>query len=222
MNPEKLEYDKFYHIYTHGVGGRNIFKETENYEYFLHLYDKYIEPVADTFAWALMPNHLHLLVRIKNSVCYKFCNADRSIDPVRFKELKWQTRNLSACEAPDSVKMPSPEKHISHLLNAYAKYYNTRYEKSGALFERPFNRKPIDNLQYMKHVVLYIHNNPVHHGFCTHPLEYPWTSYLSCISLKPTKIKRDAVVGWFNDSAEFKTRHREALEFEELDGWLGL
>jgi hypothetical protein len=29
------------------------------------LYDKHISPIADTFAWVLMRNHFHLLVRIK-------------------------------------------------------------------------------------------------------------------------------------------------------------
>jgi hypothetical protein len=36
MQPfEILEYGQFYHIYNHGVGGRNLFLEPGNYEYFL-------------------------------------------------------------------------------------------------------------------------------------------------------------------------------------------
>lgn len=54
MNPEKLQYGKFYHIYSHGVGMRNVFSEAENYEFFLHLYDKYVEPIGKTYAWVLM------------------------------------------------------------------------------------------------------------------------------------------------------------------------
>ena len=73
-----------------------------------------------------------------------------------------------------------------------------------------------DVIDYLKHVVLYIHNNSVHHGFCTHPLEYPWTSYLSCLSLKPSKLKREAVVGWFNDKADFIRKHTEKMDFREL------
>jgi hypothetical protein len=61
---EPLNPGQFYHIYNHGVGGRNLFGEPENYEYFLGLYDKYISPIAEPYAWCLMPNHFHLLVRI--------------------------------------------------------------------------------------------------------------------------------------------------------------
>ena len=65
MKTTPLEYGNFYHIYNRGINGCNLFYDNENYEYFLHLYDKYILPVADTFAWVLMRNHFHLLVRIK-------------------------------------------------------------------------------------------------------------------------------------------------------------
>lgn len=92
--------------------------------------------------------------------------------------------------------------------------------RHGGLFERRFKRKQIANENYLKNVLLYIHNNPVHHGFCSHPLEYPWSSYLSCISVKPTKLKRDSVMGWFDSEANFKQLHNEKIEFEKIERWL--
>lgn len=65
-----LEPGNFYHIYNRGINSCNLFREPTNYEHFLELYDKYISPVADTFAWVLMPNHFHLLVRVKEDVVY--------------------------------------------------------------------------------------------------------------------------------------------------------
>ena len=62
---EPLEYGRYYHIYNRAIGEENLFRHHENYEYFLRLYDKYINPVAETFAWVLLPAHFHLLVRIK-------------------------------------------------------------------------------------------------------------------------------------------------------------
>ncbi|MCF8358639.1 MAG: hypothetical protein K9H26_07760 [Prolixibacteraceae bacterium] len=63
---EKLEHGHFYHIYNHAVGGRYLFRKPENYHFFLGLYDKYIDTVAYTYAWVLMPNHFHFLVKIKS------------------------------------------------------------------------------------------------------------------------------------------------------------
>jgi putative transposase len=55
----------YYHIFNRGNNGENVFLEKRNYPYFLSLYTKYIEPIAETFAFCLLRNHFHLLVRIK-------------------------------------------------------------------------------------------------------------------------------------------------------------
>ena len=41
-----------------------MFKNRGNYEYFLKQYDKYLSPVIDTYAYCLLGNHFHLLIRI--------------------------------------------------------------------------------------------------------------------------------------------------------------
>lgn len=63
---EQLEFGKIYHIYNRGINKGDVFFETRNYEYFLKLYEKHIDPIADTYAWCLMKNHFHLLVKIKD------------------------------------------------------------------------------------------------------------------------------------------------------------
>ena len=64
-SPPPLSHDCYYHIYNRGNNRETLFKEERNYRDFLKLYAKHIEPIADTFAYCLLPNHFHLLVRIK-------------------------------------------------------------------------------------------------------------------------------------------------------------
>ncbi len=59
-----MESDKFYHIFNHANGRENLFEEDENYRYFLQQCEKYISPIAETYAYCLMPNHIHFLIRI--------------------------------------------------------------------------------------------------------------------------------------------------------------
>lgn len=54
---------QYYHIYNRGNNGENLFREERNYAYFFKLYIHYIYPIADTYAYCLMRNHFHLLVR---------------------------------------------------------------------------------------------------------------------------------------------------------------
>lgn len=202
---EPLTYGKFYHIYNRGIDGCNLFREKENYEYFLNLYDKHISAIADTFAWVLMPNHFHLLVRIKGEA--EFSNLTGF-------------GNLSGLKS--GSKSTKPHQYFSNLFNAYTKGLNKTYGRHGNLFERPFKRKEIIDIEYFKTVVVYIHNNPVHHKFTEYAMDYPWSSYLTCISAKPTHLQREEVIGWFDSEANFKMAHDNHGEESDIEKWLGL
>ena len=65
-NLPPLEAEQYYHIYNRGNNGETLFREERNYRYFLNLYAKYIEPVAETFAYCLLKNHFHFLVHVKD------------------------------------------------------------------------------------------------------------------------------------------------------------
>jgi len=187
---ESLEYGKYYHIYNRGINGESLFLSKDNFEYFLRLYDKYIPKIAETFAWCLMNNHFHFLVKIKERKEVKTNNPERFI-----------------------------YQQFSNLFNAYTKAFNKKEDRHGALFERPFRRKHINSEDYLKKLVLYIHTNPVHHKIVENSIEYPWTSYLSIISLKKTKVKRNEVLGWFDTKANFIFAHQQKTTFLELKNW---
>ena len=194
-----LQHGNYYHVYNRGIDGCDIFRENTNYEYFLKLYEKYIDPIADTYAFVLMKNHFHFLVRIKNR----------------------EDLNLPGLENLEGLKkIPPPYQHFSNLFNAYSKAFNKKYNRTGSLFEKNFRRKQIDSQEYLKQVILYIHNNPVHHRFCDHAEDYPWSTYKVCIAVKPTKLKRDVVMGWFDDVGNFKYLHNQKIEVAKIESLL--
>ena len=71
-------------------------------------------------------------------------------------------------------------------------------------------------------MVVYIHNNPVHHGFTQHAIDYPWSSYRTFISIKPTRLQRDKVIIWFNNITDFITAHEDHENEIDMEQWLGL
>ncbi|MGE0089952.1 MAG: hypothetical protein AB7S50_10830 [Bacteroidales bacterium] len=64
-------------------------------------------------------------------------------------------------------------------------------------------------------LIVYIHNNPVKHGFAESILEYPWTSYLELIMQEPTILKREEVLGCFDNIENFKFVHSIYSEKQE-------
>jgi REP element-mobilizing transposase RayT len=65
-SPIPLQPNTYYHIYNRGNNRESLFHEERNYRYFLELYAQHVHPIADTFAYCLMKNHFHLLVRVKD------------------------------------------------------------------------------------------------------------------------------------------------------------
>jgi len=66
MAQQPLECRVIYHIYNRGNNGETIFLEARNFDYFMQLYNKYIAQIADTYAYCLLRNHFHIMLRIKN------------------------------------------------------------------------------------------------------------------------------------------------------------
>ncbi len=207
MNTSPLEYGKYYHIYNRGINRCNLFQDNENYVHFLNLFDKYISPVADTYAWVLMKNHFHFLVRIKPEAEIPFMDHKT---PEGLPDTSGLEKNLSVSGRPESVsKRYKPANQFSHLFNAYSKAINKKYLRTGSLFEHPFKRIRVANINHLKYLVYYIHHNPIHHGFCESMFDYPWSSFLTVSSPLKTKLKRDEVLKWFANKDGFNDFHEE-------------
>jgi len=192
---DTFEENTFYHIFNHAVGNENLFHNNDNYRYFLKKYTQYTENVLDTYAYCLMPNHFHFLVKIK---------------PYEYLE---QLPKFSG-----NVHKFVMQK-LSNLLNAYAKAYNRKYKRKGALFLDYTKRVAIKNENYFTTIVNYIHQNPVHHRFCKTTEEWIFSSYNAILSDKPTKIQRKYVLDWFGGINGFIQFHKDntAVLLDELE-----
>ncbi len=60
-----LQANTYYPVFNHANGFEDLFFEDRNYDFFLRKYRKYINPIADTPVWCLMPNYFHVLIRVK-------------------------------------------------------------------------------------------------------------------------------------------------------------
>jgi len=187
-SPTPLQYGQYYHIYNRGNNREKVFFEERNYWYFLRLYAKYAEPVADTYAYCLLQNHFHFLVRIKTA------------------EEQAQTLKVS-----ETFRVLRPSQQFSNLFNAYAKAINKAYGRTGSLFQHPFGRILITSDAHFVHLIAYIHHNPQKHGFVEDFRTWPYSSYHAFLSQKSTRLKRDEVLAWFDGPTMFQESHRQAV-----------
>jgi REP element-mobilizing transposase RayT len=208
----KLEHGKFYHIYNRGNNYEDIFKGAEDYLHFLDKLDVYINSIADIYAWCLMKNHFHLLVRIKEDFEIGYFNSENinSNNP----DVKWKTYFPEIIDKRFVLK-PKPIEQFKHLFNAYSRWYNKRHLRTGSLFSKNYERKEVTSEKYFTNLIVYIHNNPIKHGFAEHTLDYPWTSYISIKSEAPSIIKRNEVIRYFGGVNNFEFMHDKTTD--EID-----
>ncbi len=62
---ELLQVGECCHVYNRGNNRENLFREKQNYAHSLKLYGRHIAPIAETYAFCLLSNHFHLLIRIR-------------------------------------------------------------------------------------------------------------------------------------------------------------
>jgi REP element-mobilizing transposase RayT len=188
-----LQPDTYYHIYNRGNNRESVFVEERNYRYFLKLYEKYIFPIADTFAYCLMPNHFHFLLRIKSE-----------------DELMTQ-REMSDFSKKSDISL-LPTRAFAALFTAYTKAFNKTYQRTGRLFQEHFGRVEVDSDHYFTNLVFYIHWNPQKHGFVKDFREWPWSSYGTLISSQPSHVERGVVHDWFGGVSRLQAFHQGAVD----------
>jgi putative transposase len=148
--------NEYYHIYNRGNSKQKIFLDKEDYEYFIKcLYccntyknfnfrEDLIKQKIDAFeydrgetivsigAWVLMPNHFHIyMITSPKSDLWRKTEKNRISEFMR------------------------------KISTAYAKYFNTKYSRTGSLFEGKFKSNFIKNDNQAKYLFSYIHLNPI-------------------------------------------------------------
>jgi len=202
-SPPPLLYDTYYHIYNRGNNRENIFVQERNYTHFMNLYGKYIEPIADTFAYCLLRNHFHVSLRTKSE--------EEILETLKQTLKVSKTFRVSEKKKPlGSTMLGSdyPSQQFSNFFNAYAKAINKAYDRTGSLFQHPFGRVPITSDRQFWNVIAYIHQNPQKHKFVEDFRDWKWSSYGIILAEKPTILKRDFVLDWFGGKDQYLDLHK--------------
>jgi putative transposase len=179
LEKDIFEAGQYYHVYNRGNNKENIFIEEKNYQYFLEKIKKYILPIADIYAYCLLKNHFHIVLRIK----------DKNDLPEKFRE---------------KIYLP-----FSNLFNSYSKSINKAYNRTGSLFQEHLQRNRIENEEYLKQLILYVHLNPLKHNFSKEFQTYNHSSYRSYLSDKRSSINREFIIELFEDLENFIFCHDE-------------
>ncbi len=172
---------EYYHVFNRGVEKRPTF--TTKYE-FLRAVDS-----IDFYRFGNLPIRYSKYLALNNDKKAEFYK--------RLDSSQLQVEIIAYCLMGNhfhfllkQLKEGGIVKFMAKFTNSYTKYFNTKHERVGPLFQGVFKAVHIESDEQLIHLSRYIHLNPVK-GFIVKPEElsnYQWSSYPEYLGNKERKI----------------------------------
>lgn len=166
MSKIKFDQNTFYHIYNRSIDWEKLFISEDDYFYFKKKLDKFITPIADIYAYCLLPTHFHLVIRTKQ------------LDEIESK-----------------LDMDCFDKAFNNLFNSYVRSFNKAHHRHGRLFQQSFKYKIIKDEDQLLWTTFYTHRNPVHHGYVEKCYDWEYSSYNDLLHNQKDLIDYGSIIG---------------------------
>ena len=128
-------------------------------------------------------------------------------------------RIFAYCFMNNHVHMVLKEKNsgdisliMKRILTKYARWYNIKYGRSGALIANRYKSVPVEIDEYFLNLIRYVHQNPLKAGIVENLESYQHSSYLEYTEEKDL-TDTEFLMGMI-DKKEFTEYHREVEELE--------
>jgi len=157
------------HVMARGIERRDIFKDDKDRKAFLERLATVLEETqTQCYAWALIPNHFHLLLR-----------TSLPASPESASDGQWR-----AGAGPLS-------KVMRRLMTGYAVTFNKRHKRSGHLFQNRYKSVVCEEDPYLLELIRYIHLNPLRAGLVKDLREldrYPWSGHSAILGRRKNQL----------------------------------
>ena len=201
MRNIKIAPGEYYHVFNRGMRKQVIFHDNNDWFRFLFLILYFQSPVTFTNIGRLskglvQPSVLNISKEIINKII-----EGRYVELASFCLMQNHFHLILKEE-----KEGGTAQYMQRVLNGYTKYYNTKYQKSGHLFQGPYKAVHIKNNTQLLHVSAYIHRNPREFTAWTNKEhQYVYSSYQDFINKNRwgKLLALDIILAQFKDKNEY-------------------
>lgn len=184
-----LETNYYYHIFDRGVEKRAIFSDQRDYQRFLQtlIYYQYQGP-KPRFS-------THHKFKIRN-----FSQNPKIVEVICYCLMPNHYHLLVKQNIDGGIK-----EFMQKVSNSYTKYYNTKHNRVGPLFQGTFKAVLVENNEQLLHLSRYIHLNPLVSEIVKDLSDYPYSSYLNyCQGEASALANNKFILDFFNNPTEYQ------------------
>jgi len=216
MRKIKIIPGEYYHIYNRGNNKQSIFLDEKDWSRFLFLIIYFQSPLIFQNIGRQTSHFVkHSVFNIPNEIVKEI--IDKRIIELTSFTLMPNHFHLFTHE----LKEMGTSQYMQRILNSYTKYFNTKYKKSGHLFQGPFQYVHIKNDSQLLYLSAYIHRNPREIKEWTNKEHFfPWSSYQDYINKNRwgELLKTNIITDQFSGAEKYKSfvETSGAKEFSKL------
>ena len=220
--PEQQPAQVFYHTLNRGVEKRDLFLDKQDHLRFIHdLYELNNEDrVETTFSvFKKDPDLANVTDRKQRKLL---------VDILAFCLMPNHYHLLLSPRVKDGIP-----KFMAKINIGYAKYFNQKYERTGALFQGRYKKVSVTENTHFLHLPFYIHFNPLdlsHPGWRNNKIpnpkkamafleSYRWSSHLDYLGTKnfPSVLNMDLLKEVFDGNNGYKKLVSNYLKDIQID-----
>jgi len=183
---------KFYNINYFNENDK-LFMQEKNYNFFLNKYFYYFQPIAETFAYCLLPNGFEILLKTKEEKEFSsFLNFEINENNTKFYE-KFISKYIS--------------QQFDNLFIDYQNEYNSIFGEKKLFFEKNLEINSIKTKEDFTNTVKKIHLKPISQSFAKNIEDWQFSSYNSFFAEGEQKIKINTIIDYFGNIYKFQDFH---------------
>lgn len=188
----------YYHVFNRGIDRREVFTDKREY----------------LRAIETLKYYRFSTLKVKLSRFLKLAEEEKSKLISKLNIENKLVEILSFCLMPNhfhfllkQIRDNGISKFLANFTNSYTKYFNTKHERNGPLFQGLFKAVFVETDEQLVHLSRYIHLNP-----CTSSIteidklnNYPWSSFPEYLASGKEKICAiDEILGFFKNSKTYE------------------
>lgn len=200
----QLEHNCFYHLYNRSISDSKLFKGHSDYLALLKKFKEYCTPYFHVYAYCLIPNHFHFIIKVKSQKLIKEIVQQETFDTAQ----KYLNKEITINDYLSN--------QLKRLFSSYALSFNNKHNRKGPLFQNKVKRIFIENDDRLRYLIGYVHHNPIHHHLAENYISWKYSSYKALVSTKSSNLAKERVHLLYQSLNGFQEFHnRFKLEKKE-------